>query len=197
MIAFGSPEWEAWWQAEVVPHTWTFVCIGTGPGPKNVMARDETGRPIVFSYRNWKRLQEEAVSDQDNAPFVVSLGIVQQFKKDDQWKPVVTTNDVNGKTVSQFTIKTITQKLVSVSLWPELAHLVPHVAKGAFVAVEGKMRENVSNGVTYYNLSATNIVFVKPVEKAEREVVNPTPAPAADPTLPAAPAPAASAPQIF
>lgn len=58
LVHFGTPEWESWWQAEIVPHTWTFVCIGPGPGPKNVMAHDESGRRVTFSYRNWKRLQD-------------------------------------------------------------------------------------------------------------------------------------------
>jgi hypothetical protein len=197
IVSFDSPEWEAWWQTEVLPYVWTFHCIGPGPGPKNVMAYREDGLPIVFSYRNWKRLQKESPVSEENLPYIVTLGMVQQFKKDGAWQPVVRTNDVNGQAVSSFMIKTISQKLISVSLWPEFAHLVPHIVKGAGVFVEGKLREdNKGNGVIYYNLSASNISFVAPVQRAEREVVNQQPAPVAAPTVDptAAPAPVAAAP---
>lgn len=196
LVPYGSPEWEAWWDAEVKGHTWAFVCIGTGPGPKNVMARREDGLPIVFSYRNWKRLKKEnTVSEgQSEGVWIVSMGMIQQFKKDGEYKPVSVTKDVSGQSVTEFTIKSTSQKLITVSLWPEFAALVPHIVKGAGVFVEGKLRENVSNGVTYYNLTASQIAFVSPVTRTEREVVNaqqPVAAAAA-----AAPA-AGAAPQIF
>lgn len=35
--------------------TWRFICIGTGPGPKNVLAqRVEDGKKCVFAYATWK-----------------------------------------------------------------------------------------------------------------------------------------------
>lgn len=147
-------------------------------------------------------LKEEAVAEGD--VYIVSIGMVQQFKKDGNWQPVVRTNDVNGQAVSSFTIKTITQKLISVSLWPEFAHLVPHIAKGALVGVEGKLREETKNGVTYYNLSASSISVCAPVQRVEREVVNAQPvaqpaavAPEAQPAAAAPAQPAAGAGTIF
>ena len=165
------------------------ICIGTGPGPKNVLAQHEDGRLVVYTYRNWLRVKEESVSDGNEGVYIVTIGMVQQFKRDNEWQPVVRSNDVNGQTVSSFTIKTISQKLISVSLWPEFAHLTPHISKGALVGVEGKLREETKNGVTYYNLSASAISVCAPVARQEREVVNAQPS--ADPTqAAAAPAPA-------
>lgn len=180
---------------------WRMVCIGAGPGPKNVLAERTDGYRTVVPYAIWKhRLSKErSMSGTSEGVYVVAGGIVQQFKKDGAFKPVLNTNDVNGQQVSNFTIKTlVTQKLVSVALWPEFAALVPHITKGAFVAVEGKMREETKNGVTYYNISAQEISVLSPVARAEREVVNAQPQAAAAPvSAPAEAAPAAAGATIF
>lgn len=170
------------------------ICIGTGPGPKNVLSTDERGRRVVYSYRAWKALPKGArVSDQDQGVYIVAGGIVQQFKKDGEWKPVVTTNVVNGQNVSSFTMKAFgpQQALLSVTLWSEYEHLVPHIVKGAFVSLEGKLRQETKNGVTYNNVSASQIAVLTPVTRQEREVANAVPAEA--PAAAAAPAEAAQA----
>lgn len=33
---------------------WRMVCIGTGPGPKNVLAEDREGNRAVVPYMTWK-----------------------------------------------------------------------------------------------------------------------------------------------
>lgn len=161
--------------------------IGTGPGPKNVLTTDDSGRRVVTPYRIWKEHQvaEEGV-------WVTMGGIVQQFKKDGNYSPVVRSNNVNGQNVDNFTIKTFPgQKLVSVSLWPEFAGLAQHLKKGAFVALEGKLREETKNGTTYYNVSASEISVLVPVTRQERPVENAV-QPQAAPAAEAAAQPAAS-----
>jgi hypothetical protein len=182
--------------------TWRMVCIGPGPGPKNVLAeRVSDGLKTVVPYAIWKHKlsKEETVSEPSEGVYVVLGGIVQQFKKDGELTPVTRTNAVNNQNVSSFTVKTFPgQKLVSISLWSEFQHLVPSIVKGAFVAVEGKMREETKNGVTYYNVSASQISVVLPVSRVEREVVNAAPEAVAQPVAEqAAPAPAAASGTIF
>lgn len=155
------------------------LLIGTGPGPKNVLTVDDSGRTVVTTYRIWK---EHHVAEGEGT-WVVLGGIVQQFKKDGEYKPVVTSNDVNGQRVDNFTVKTFPgQKLVTVALWSEFAGLAQHIVKGAFVAVEGKMREETKGQTTYYNVSAQNISVLTPVTRQERPVENQQPqaAPAAE-----------------
>lgn len=170
------------------------LCIGTGPGPKNVLSIDERGRRVVFSYRAWKALPKGVpVPEGDQGVWTVAGGVVQQFKDGDSYKPVCRTNTVNGQNVSSFTIKAFgpAQVLISVSLWSEFEALVPHIVKGAFVSVEGKLKSETKNGTTYHNLSASQIAVLTPVARAERPVVNAAPeqqqaAPAADQAQPAA-----------
>jgi hypothetical protein len=136
------------------------------------------------------------VSEASEGTWVVLGGIVQQFKKDGEYKPVVTSADVNGQRVDNFTVKTFPgQKLVTIALWSEFAGLAAHIVKGAFVAVEGKMREETKGQTTYYNVNAQNISVLTPVTRQERPVENAqpqaAPAPAADAAQAAAPAPAA------
>ena len=178
------------------------LCIGTGPGPKNVLSIDERGRRVVYSYRAWKALPKGArVSDE--GVYIVAGGIVQQFKKDGAYLPLVKTNQVNGQNVSSFTIKAFgpQQALLSISLWSEYEHLVPHIQKGAFVALEGKLRQEVKNGVTYNNVTPTAISVVAPVTRQERPVENAVQQPVAQPEAQAAPAtvaePAAAGATIF
>lgn len=156
--------------------SWRMVCIGTGPGPKNVLAEDDSGRRVVFTYRVWKTLPKGAPMAESEGTYVVLQGIVQQFKKGEEWQPVLRTNQANGQNVSSFTIKTIPgQKLVGVSLWSEYEHVVPHVVKGMFVSLEGKMREETKNGTTYYNVTPSSLNMVAPVTRQERAVANAVP----------------------
>lgn len=175
------------------------LLIGTGPGPKNVLSIDDSGRRVVYSYRAWKALPKGAqVANEDQGVWTVAGGVVQQFKDGDSWKPVCRTNSVNGQNVSSFTIKAFgpAQVLISVSLWSEFEALVPHIVKGAFVSVEGKLKSETKNGTTYHNLSASQIAVLTPVARQEREVVN-APAQAAPTADQAQAAPAAGASSIF
>lgn len=186
-----TPERAVEWR--LLLQKWPMLCIGTGPGPKNVLSVDDSGRRVVFSYRAWKALPKGApVAEGTEGTWVVMGGVVQQFKKDGNFTPVVRSNNVNGQNVDNFTIKTFPgQKLVSVSLWPEFAGLAAHLKKGAFVALEGKLREETKNGTTYYNVSASEISVLVPVARQERPVENavqPQAAPAADAAPAAQPA---------
>ena len=98
-----------------------------------------------------------------------AIGAVQQFGKD---KPIVTTGDANGQQVSRITIKVAGGTLLGVTLGPEYAHVVPHINRGALVAVNGSYSENVSNGTTYRSIFANSLAIVPAVERKEREVVN-------------------------
>ena len=130
--------------------------------------------------------------------YVVGVGMVQQFKKDGQLQPAVTSADVNGDTVYRFTIKTNTNALVGISLWPELGHVAQHIAGGMGVIVEGQYTETQGqDGRKFHNVSAKNLVLLPSVQRQEREQVNPVAAQvvgAAETAAPAAaPAPAVAA----
>lgn len=96
-----------------------------------------------------------------------SAGFVQQFGD----KPAVTEREVNNQTIREFTIKALgSQKLIKVTLWPEFDHA--EVNAGDFVAAEGKVTVNESNGRTYFNVSASKLAVTPGIAKAGREVVN-------------------------
>lgn len=149
------------------------VCIGPGPGPKNVLAEDDNGHRVVVPYRIWKfklKPKEAPVEKQ----YISTIGIVQQFKKDGVLQPLFRTNETNGGTVHNVTIKTITQqKLVSVALFGEYAELIPHIKKGGLLSVEGSY--TVSDDGKYVNITPYEVAYVAPVARIEREVVNAQP----------------------
>lgn len=98
--------------------------------------------------------------------YPVLHGTVQQFKD----QPVIKEREASGQTVRDFTIKTTGGKLVRVTLFPEWDDV--KIVKGAGVTVEGRASTNESNGRTYYNITASNLVVTLPAKKREREVVN-------------------------
>ena len=108
--------------------------------------------------------------------YVTAIGMVQKFGKD---KPAVTQREASGQTVYGFTIKTGTQQLIGVTLWPELAHIAGHLTEGCGVFVEGAYSASENNGRTFHNISASRIAVVPAVARQERDVVNPAPAAAA------------------
>lgn len=115
--------------------------------------------------------------------YAEAIGIVQQFGKD---KPTVTQAEANGQTVYRFTIKASNGTLLGITLWPEFAHAVPAIVRGALVAVNGSYSSNVgSNGTTYHNISAQTLAITPVVPKVERPVEN---AVQAGPVAQAAPA---------
>lgn len=88
------------------------------------------------------------------------------------------TRDANGQSVTDVTIKTPGSDgvLVRISLWPEFAEAAAQIEKGDFVAVDGKLNigEYTKDGEkrTSVQINASQLAFVKGVQRAEREVVN-------------------------
>lgn len=75
----------------------------------------------------------------------------------------------NGKTLQDALIQNVSQNIdVRVTIWPELG---VKVKKGDFIAASGKYSERDTNGRTYRNLSAKNIVVLAGTEAA-KTVVN-------------------------
>lgn len=86
--------------------------------------------------------------------------------------------EAGGKNVRDITVKsTPKQTLVRLTVWPDID--ASSIEKGDFVLAEGKYSiSQGNNGKDYHNLSVSDIAVVKPLPKAEREVVNATPGPA-------------------
>lgn len=101
--------------------------------------------------------------------YLVAAGFVQKFKD----KPAVSERDVNGQTVRDITIKTVSQKLVRITIWPEL--LAPEIKEGYWVACEGKYSASGDNN-QFHNVSAYRMVVQAGAGRTERDVVNQAPA---------------------
>lgn len=97
--------------------------------------------------------------------YLVAAGIVQKFPD----KPAVAERDVNGQAVRDITIKTVSQKLVRITVWPEFASLV--LGEGYFVFAEGEYKASGDNN-QFHNVSAFRIGAFPCAVKADREVVN-------------------------
>ena len=101
---------------------------------------------------------------------MVTAGFVQKFGS----KEAVNIREASGQSVRDFTIKTVTQKLVRITLWPELASVV--VGAGDFVAVEAASSRS-GDASQYPNISASQCAVLSGAVRAERQVVNKTAAP--------------------
>lgn len=91
------------------------------------------------------------------------------------------TKEVNGKTVTQFTIKlanNTAEPKVRITVWPELAF--PPVKKGDYVIVTGKLSvSQAQDGRTFTNLSANGGAVIPGVVKDANPGVAQRPAAAA------------------
>lgn len=133
------------------------VCIGPGPGPKNVLVEEPDGRRVVVPYAIWKHAYKKETDIADE--FRTVTGIVQFPPRD---------GNANGKAVRNITIRQTgfgpTAVRVNATLWPSHAHVA--VAEGDVVMVDGKYnqtkRTNEESGETktYHNLSVTRIAVL-------------------------------------
>lgn len=135
------------------------LVIGKGPGPKNVLAENENGERVVFTYRNWKKVRKEMA---DEVIYGSSAGFV-QF-------PVEERELDAGQTVRDVTIRSLaTGELLRITLWPDFEDT--EVSEGDFVAVDGKVTFRTVGDTTYTNMSARKVAVVPAAEPKEREVV--------------------------
>ena len=83
--------------------------------------------------------------------------------------------EANGQTIREVTIKAVgSQKLIKITLWPEWDAVA--VAKGDFVAADGKFSQNLGQAPDgspreYLGISASSLVVIPGAQKAERQVV--------------------------
>lgn len=87
-----------------------------------------------------------------------------------QFDPI--TRDVNGEQIREFTVNGVGftgQPPVRVTLWS--SHEGVEVAKGDFVAVQGKYSQRESKGTTYHNLNAYDVVVLKAAGRKATEGV--------------------------
>jgi hypothetical protein len=132
-----------------------FVCIGTGPGPKNVLAEDEYGHRVVFTYRNW--LKEKTLADKE-------YGSVEGFIQFE-----VEERELEGdRVVRDATVRSIaTGDLVRITLWPDFEDV--DVEKGDWLAADGQFTSREHKGKTYVNMSPFTVVALKSVKSSPPE----------------------------
>ena len=86
--------------------------------------------------------------------YVSLSGVVQQFGD----KEVVIERETKAGVMHDFTIRTTgNQKLVRVSVFPELGQAATNLSAGDGVFVDGAYEERTQNGTTYCNLTARTI----------------------------------------
>jgi len=136
------------------------VCIGTGPGPKNVFAESVDGMKVIVPYAIWKfKLKEEQMAD--DAIYGSAAGFI-QFDVEER--------EANGATVRDATIRSIaTGDLLRITIWPE--HAETDLEKGDFIAVDGKVTIREVEDKTYVNMSAFGLVKLSPEAREESERV--------------------------
>src|SRR3954469_231913 len=103
------------------------ICIGAGPGPKNVLVEYEDGFRTAVPYAVWKhKLSRPSGGQLSDTTYASVAGFI-------QFDPV--TRDANGKEVTDVTVKAIgSQKLVKVTIWPDFDFEGEEVTKGDFIA---------------------------------------------------------------
>lgn len=104
----------------------------------------------------------------EETKFLGAGGFIQKFGD----KDAITTRDVNGQTVRDFTIKVFgSQKLVRITVWPEFKDV--EITPGSVVFVDGKFRQSEGqNGRVFYSIDAKDLVVIPGSPRADREVVN-------------------------
>lgn len=136
------------------------VCIGPGPGPKNVLAELDNGDHVVVPYAIWKfKLSKETKL----ADYATAVGFV-QFDVEER--------EAAGQTVRDVTIRTpgAEGSLIRLTVWPEFEDTP--IEKGDFVAADGPFEAREYNNKTYLNLNVRTLAVIPQVERAETEVVN-------------------------
>lgn len=91
-----------------------------------------------------------------------------------QFDPAERTTN-NGQDVRDIVVQAVGSggKNVKITLWPEYGHVA--VEKGTFVAANGKYTEDVVNGTTYRNLSASVLKVWPSESKSDSDVENKLP----------------------
>lgn len=151
---------------------------GQGPGPYNVGIILDDGSKTVVTYRTWKYkykplIEGDHLSDKS---YGVVIGTVQFDPKRERV--------VNEQTVCDVTIKAAnlpvnpdgTQKLVSITIWPEFAHAWSNVKKGDFIVADGEIRTTTGQNDDgsprqYINWSPSAIFLGIAEVRAPRQVV--------------------------
>jgi single-stranded DNA-binding protein len=151
---------------------------GRGPGPYNVGIILDDGTRTVVTYRTWKYkykplIKGDPLSDKS---YGVVIGTVQFDPKRER--------TVNEQVVCDVTIKAAnlpvnpdgTQKLVSITIWPEFAYAWQNIKKGDFVVADGEIRTSTGQNEDgsprqYINWSPSAIFLGVAEVRAPRQVV--------------------------
>lgn len=107
------------------------VCIGTGPGPKNVLVEFADGTQMCVPYAIYKhKIKEFRLSDKE---FATAVGFVQFDVK---------TREANNQEVRDVVIKTPGKgQYIRITVWPEFDDV--DIEKGDFIAVDGVFTSSV------------------------------------------------------
>lgn len=153
------------------------ICIGLGPGPKNVLVEDEHGKHVVVPYAIWKhKLSKETRLSEGRKVYRGVTGYVQKFPDQPLIREVPTKS---SGTVRHITVRAIGsndpetggQVLVDVGLFDQWEHVV--IEEDDLIAVEGPDSTNHKNGKSYPGVQAyrLNVNGVKQVAQ-RHETVN-------------------------
>lgn len=151
-----------------------FICIGSGPGPKNVMFETHEGVRVVTAYALWKHKYKGEVVADAKAKYVTANGFV-------QFDPIE--REANGKKLIDYTVKTPGGDgvLVRITVWEELLSELEAkgitIEKNDWLAADGKFSINswddkeTGEKRSQPQISAKAISVSKGIVAGEREVV--------------------------
>jgi len=87
----------------------------------------------------------------------------------------VNEREVSGQNVRDIVVQAVGSggRNVRITIWPEYSAVA--LDKGMFVVASGKFTESESNGKTYLNLSASELLVLPAIEKGTAGVANALP----------------------
>lgn len=141
------------------------VCIGPGPGPKNVLAEYEDGRRVVVPYAIWKHQlsKENPIADK---VYRSVIGAV-QFPPQDK--------EAAGKPVRSIVVRQVGFKEQAVNIyatvWPGFDDI--EIEKGDILFLEGRYTQGkgkTDDGTprVYHNLSVTRLAKLGTAVEGDR-----------------------------
>lgn len=132
------------------------ICIGPGPGPKNVLAQTPEGL-VVVPYAIWKHKLSKELFIVADKEYVTAVGFVQFEVKE---------REANNQTVRDVVIKTPgSSSYVRITVWPEFESTI--INRGDFIAVDGvftrsSWQDDEGAKKESLNISARTIAVVAP-----------------------------------
>jgi len=134
---------------------WEMICIGAGPGPKNVLARRAgDGKMLVVAYATWKYKMEK-VTDVYTSPSERNLDAEEAHMQDGTYDAVLQLLEVKGrKAGNSYVYDCKFSDNTSKALWDaDMARQISELKDGPAFPVRYTVKHNTKNNRTFENMT--------------------------------------------